>query len=76
MKSTEQKVIDVFTEHLGYPADALTADKTLEDIGCDSLDIVECGAELEDEFGIEISDEEVGNLHTIQDAIDLVKRLI
>lgn len=46
----------------------------LDDLGLDSLDFVELVMSLEDEFKVKISDEEVMNVKTIQDVINLLKK--
>ena len=43
-----------------------------EDLGADSLDVVELVMALEDEFGIDIPDEEVGNIKTVGDAVTYI----
>jgi acyl carrier protein len=45
-----------------------------EDLGADSLDVVELVMAFEDEFGIEIPDEEVGEIKTVGDAVNYVKK--
>lgn len=47
-----------------------------EDLGFDSLDIVELVMELEYEFDIEISDEEIQKIKTVQQCIDFIKKVI
>ncbi|HLP00139.1 MAG TPA: acyl carrier protein [Fimbriimonas sp.] len=45
-----------------------------EDLGADSLDVVELVMSLEDEFGIEIPDEDVGEIKTVGDAVDYITK--
>jgi acyl carrier protein len=46
----------------------------IDDLGADSLDLVELVMAMEDHFGIEISDEELMKIRTIQDAVDYIKK--
>ena len=69
-KSIEQRVKDIIVEQLGVNADQVTPEaKFVEDLGADSLDIVELVMALEEEFGNEIPDEEAEKLQTVGDVI-------
>lgn len=57
---TFEKVRDVLAEHLELNIDEITESTTFEEIGADSLDVVEVMMELEDVFGIEIAASEIG----------------
>ena len=54
------------------PTDIIESASFVDDLGADSLDVVELIMGLEDEFGIEISDEEAENLRTVGDAVKFV----
>ena len=70
-KSIEQRVKDIIVEQLGVNADQVTPDaKFIEDLGADSLDTVELVMALEEEFGIEIPDEDAEKITTVQNAVD------
>lgn len=67
-KSIEQRVKDIIVEQLGVNADQVTPEaKFIEDLGADSLDIVELVMALEEEFGSEIPDEQAEKLLTVGD---------
>ena len=73
-KSIEQKVKEIIVEQLGVNADQVTPDaKFIEDLGADSLDTVELVMALEEEFGMEIPDEEAEKITTLREAIAYVE---
>ena len=55
-----EKIIELLAEHLGMDVSEINENTTFEDLGADSLDVVEIMMEMEDEFGIEIKPAEVG----------------
>jgi len=73
----QQKVIDLIVDQLGVDADSVTPDAHfIDDLGADSLDTVELVMAFEEEFDIEIPDEDAGKLETVSDASGyLSKRL-
>src|SRR3981081_4644794 len=72
--SVEERVIDIVCENLGVNKDQVTRNTSFqEDIGADSLDIVELVMELEEEFEITIPDEEAENIKTVGQAIDCIE---
>ena len=73
-KSIEQRVKDIIVEQLGVNADQVTAEaKFIEDLGADSLDIVELVMALEEEFGNEIPDEQAEKLLTVGDVTKYIE---
>ncbi|HCK11888.1 MAG: acyl carrier protein [Gemmatimonadetes bacterium] len=74
---SQQKVIDLIVDQLGVDADNVTPDAHfIDDLGADSLDTVELVMAFEEEFDIEIPDEDAEKLETVGNAIDyLNKRL-
>lgn len=67
------KITEILAEQLAADKDTMTADtKIAEDLGADSLDLVDLLMSIEDEFGIEIPDEEVENLKTIGDVVNYI----
>jgi acyl carrier protein len=73
-KPIEQRVKDIIVEQLGVKPDQVTpAAKFIEDLGADSLDTVELVMALEEEFGIEVPDEQAEKLQSVGDVIKYVE---
>ena len=72
MADNAQKVKDIIEKELGVEREKLTDEASfIEDLGADSLDIVELVMEFEKEFNIDIPDEDAEKLRTVGDAIEL-----
>ncbi len=70
---TFERVRDIVAEDLGVDEDKITMDsRFIEDLGADSLDAVELILEMEEEFGLEISDEDAEKIRTVGDAVRYV----
>ena len=70
----EEKVINIIMEQLGVTREECVPEAAfIEDLGADSLDLVELIMEMEENFGITIADNEREKIRTIQDAIDFLK---
>ncbi|OPY09677.1 MAG: Acyl carrier protein [Syntrophaceae bacterium PtaB.Bin038] len=73
--SIEEKVIEIIVEQLDVTREECVPEASfIEDLGADSLDLVELIMAMEENFGIEISDEELQKIRTIQDAVNYIKR--
>ena len=71
--STEEKVKNIIIEQLGVSADEVVPEASfVDDLGADSLDLVELVMVLEEEFGKEIPDEAAEKIQTVQDAINYI----
>ncbi len=69
-----EKVKAVIVEKLDVEAEKVVPEaRFIEDLGADSLDIVELIMGLEDEFGLEISDEEAEKIRTVADAVNFIQ---
>ncbi|MDA8424048.1 MAG: acyl carrier protein [Nitrospiraceae bacterium] len=74
MADVEVKVKKIISEQLGVPeADVKPEASFVNDLGADSLDTVELVMALEEEFGVEIPDEDAEKIGTVQSAIDYIK---
>jgi acyl carrier protein len=72
---TFERVKKVTVEKLGVKEDEVVESASFtEDLGADSLDVVELVMAFEDEFGIEIPDDEVGDLKTVGDAVSYIDK--
>ena len=71
--STEEKVKNIIIEQLGVSADEVVPEASfVDDLGADSLDLVELVMVLEEEFGKEIPDEDAEKIQTVKDAINYI----
>ena len=69
-ESIQQKITDLIVDQLGVDADSVTEEAHfIDDLGADSLDTVELVMAFEEEFDIEIPDEDAEKLETVGDAI-------
>ncbi len=70
IKKIEDRVIEIVCEQMGKSRDQLTHDTSfIQDLGADSLDTVELVMEFEDEFDLNIPDEDAEKIQTVGDAI-------
>ena len=73
-KPIEQRVKDIIVEQLGVKLDQVVpAAKFIEDLGADSLDTVELVMALEEEFGIEVPDDQAEKLQSVGDVLKYVE---
>ena len=74
MASVEDKVKHIIVEQLGVDEEEVKPEASfVDDLGADSLDVVELVMALEEEFGLEISDEDAEKLTTVQQAVAYIK---
>jgi len=72
-KSVERKVIEIIVEQLGVSEDEVAMEASfIDDLGADSLDLVELIMAMEEEFGLEISDEDAEKIQTVQDVVNYI----
>ena len=71
--SVNERVKGIVAEQLGISIDEINNESSfIDDLGADSLDTVELVMALEEEFDVEISDEQAENISTVQSAIDYI----
>ena len=75
MSTTLEKLQRLFMAHFDFKIEELTATTTLENLGLDSLDIIEFMFDIENEFSIRIPDREF-KVTTIQDMVDALDRFV
>ncbi|MBI5968950.1 MAG: acyl carrier protein [Deltaproteobacteria bacterium] len=72
-KSVERRVIEIIVEQLGVGEEEVTMEASfVDDLGADSLDLVELIMAMEEEFGLEISDEDAEKILTVQDVVNYI----
>jgi len=74
-ESIADKVKDIIAEELGVDREEVTDNaRFIDDLGADSLDTVELVMRFEEEFGIEIPDEDAEKIQSVRDAIDYIEK--
>ncbi len=71
-----EKLRAIIADVMGIDESEITPETTFrEDLGADSLDVFQIITGIEDEFGLEISEETAKSIETVQDAVDTIKKL-
>ena len=70
-----EKIKKIIVAELNVPKEKVTLEASLvDDLGADSIDAVEVIMAIEDEFGVEISDDDMANIKTIKDMVDYIEK--
>lgn len=77
MATVEERVINLIAEQLGVSQEEVTPEASfIDDLGADSLDTVELVMAFEEEFDIEIPDEDAEKIVRVKDAINHIKKIV
>ena len=72
----EQKIVELIAEKLCKKTEQVTlSSRLVEDLGADSLDVVELIMAFEDEFGVSLPDEEIAQMKTVGDIVNFINKL-
>jgi len=71
-----EKIRNIIAEQLNLEENEISETTTFEELGVDSLDLFQILISLEDEFGIEIPNEDAENIKTVKDVVDYIKERI
>ena len=74
--SVQNKVIEIIAEQLGVDAAEVTPEKSFDELGADSLAVVELVMAFEDEFDVEVEESQASELKTVRAAIDFLDGLV
>lgn len=72
-EETFSKVADIIADKLGIEKKRITKEATLADLGADSLDLVEIIMKMEEQFGIEINDEDAEKMNNVGEVVDYIQ---
>ena len=77
MSTVLDKVIDIVVEELAVDRDEVTENSSfIDDLGADSLDVVELVMAFEEEFDVEIPDEDAEKIRTVEDAVNYLEDIL
>jgi len=72
-----ERVVDIVAEELAVDSDEITENSSfIEDLGADSLDVVELVMAFEEEFDVEIPDEDAEDIKTVEDAVNYLEDIL
>ena len=70
-----KRIVELLAEQFSLDEDEINEDTTLEDLGADSVDLVELSMNLEEEFGIdEMGEEDIASIHNVGDLVEYIAK--
>ena len=72
-EETFSKIVDIIADKLGIEKNRITQEATLSDLGADSLDLVEIIMKMEEQFGIEINDEDAEHMNNVGQVVEYIQ---
>ncbi len=72
-EETFSKIVDIIADKLGIEKNRINEHATLSDLGADSLDLVEIIMKMEEQFGIEINDEDAEHMNNVGQVVDYIQ---
>lgn len=76
MENIKDDLFKLMAEQVGKPLSAITLESTFEDLGADSLDVVEIALAVEDKYSIEIPDNSAEGIKNVGDIVAIVEKLV
>lgn len=73
-EETFSKISDIIADKLAIDKQRITKESTLADLGADSLDLVEIIMKMEEQFGIEINDEDAEHMNNVGQVVDYIQK--
>jgi acyl carrier protein len=76
MENVKDNLFKLMAEQVGKPLSTITLESTFEELGADSLDVVEIALAVEDEYNIEIPDDSAEGIKNVGDIVAIVEKLV
>jgi acyl carrier protein len=76
MENVKDNLFKLMAEQVGKPLSTITLESTFEQLGADSLDVVEIALAVEDEYNIEIPDDSAEGIKNVGDIVAIVEKLV
>ncbi|HOA34193.1 MAG TPA: acyl carrier protein [Clostridiales bacterium] len=71
-----ERVAPILAEHFNVPEEDISEEMTFEELGADEIDLIDLATILEDEFDIEIHEDEIKDIETVEDLVSLIRTAV